>query len=190
MVNCPLCAVVSVGLKVTDTLQLLPGANVLMHWLLAANGAAAVSPVIDISSLDFFELSFLIVIFLALLTLPTSVLSPKFKESGLNVSVPTPGVGVAVGVEVAVAVAVAVGVALVAVGVEVGVAVTVVVAVAVGVAVLLGVAVLVDVADPVDVGVDVGVAVDVAVVVSVAVAVAVAVGVGDGAVTPGPMARN
>ncbi len=115
---------VSVGLKVTETLQLFPGANVLLHWLLTANGAAVVSPVIDTSSLDFFGLSFLIVTDFALLVLPTRVLSPKFKESGLNVSVPTPGVGVAVGVEVAVAVEVAVEL-VVAVGVAVAVAVSV-----------------------------------------------------------------
>jgi hypothetical protein len=118
--------------KVTETLQLFPGANVLMHWLLTANGAAVVSPVIDMWILDFFELLFSIVTDSALLTLLT-VCFPNFKDLGLNLSLSGSGVAVAVGVGVVVGVAVTVGV-------EVGVAV------AVGVAVLDGVALAVAVA--------------------------------------------
>ena len=123
MVNCPLCGVVSAGLKITQTLQLLPGANDSMHSVVTEKGAAADSPVIDTLSADFLELPFLIVTTLALLTEPTTVDSPKLTELGEISNLASTGVGVAVGVAVlvAVAVAVAVGVALVAVAVGVGV---------------------------------------------------------------------
>jgi hypothetical protein len=136
MINSPLRAVVSVGLKVTETLQLFPGANVLMHWLLTANGATVVSPVIDMWILDLFELLFVIVTDSAWLRLPTLVFLPNFKDLGLNLSLSGSGVAVAVGVGVAVAVAVAVGVPVaVAVGVTVAVTVAVGETVAVAVAV-------------------------------------------------------
>src|ERR1035437_4454663 len=137
MVNSPYCAVVLGGVKVTQTLQLFPGANVLMHWLLTANGATVVSPVIDMCILDLFELPFVLVTDSALLTLPTLVFLPNFKDLGLNLSLSGSGVGVGVGVGVAVAVAVAVGVGVP----PVGVAVAVLVAVGVAVAVEVGVAV-------------------------------------------------
>src|SRR5258708_20865088 len=104
MINSPACGSVSVGVDVTLTLQVFPGANVLMHWLLTANGAEVVSPVIITLILELLELVFLIVTFFALLFLPTLFLLPKFTGSGLNDRVPTPAVGVAVGVGVAVAV--------------------------------------------------------------------------------------
>ena len=136
MVNSPYCAVVLGGVKVTETLQLFPGANVLMHWLLTANGATVVSPVIDMWILDLVELLFVIVTDSAWLTLPTLVLFPNFKDLGLNLSLSGSGVGVGVGVGVTVAVAVAVGVPVaVAVGVTVAVTVAVGETVAVAVAV-------------------------------------------------------
>jgi hypothetical protein len=39
-INSAICGVVSIGLKVTGTLQLLPAFNVLMHVVLTANGAS------------------------------------------------------------------------------------------------------------------------------------------------------
>jgi hypothetical protein len=80
MVKSPYCFVVLGGVKVTETLQLFPGASVLMHWLLTANGAAVVSPVIDMWILDLVELLFVIVTDSALLTLPTLVFLPNFKD--------------------------------------------------------------------------------------------------------------
>ena len=108
IIRLPLCGVVSAGLKVTETLQLFPGANVLMHWLLTANGATVVSPVIDMWILDLVELLFVIVTDSAWLRLPTLVLLPNFKDLGLNLSLSGSGVAVGVGVGVTVAVAVAV----------------------------------------------------------------------------------
>lgn len=143
-------------MKVTETLQVLPGFKVFLHWLFTANGGEVVSPVIDTLIFELFELVFLIVRFFGLLFLPGDVLLPKLTVLGLNDSVPI-GVGVAVGVAVAVRVGVAVAVRVPEVAVAVGV----------GVAVLVGVAVFVGV-PPVAVGVGVG----------VRDAVAVAVGVG------------
>jgi len=107
MVNSPYCSVVLGGVNVTETLQLFPGANVLMHSLLTANGVAVVSPVIDMWILDLFELTFLIVTDSALLTLST-VFLPNFKDLGLNLSLSGSGVAVEVGVGVTVAVGVGV----------------------------------------------------------------------------------
>ena len=95
----PLCGVLSVGSKVTETLQVFPGANALMHWVLTANGAEVVSPVIVTVIFELFELAFLIFTFLGLLILSTLVVLPKFSDLGENVSLPAPGVGVAVGVQ-------------------------------------------------------------------------------------------
>jgi len=141
MINSPLCAVVSVGLKVTETLQLFPGANDVMHWLVTANGAAADSRVIITVILDFLELSFLIVTVLGLLTELTMVDLPNFTDLGENASSGSTGVGVADGVGVAEGVGVAVAVAdtvIVAVAVGEGVPV----ALAVGVGVAVGVAII------------------------------------------------
>ena len=77
MINSPVCCEVSGGAKVTETLQLFPGANVVMHCLLTAKGAAAVSPVIVMAIPDFFELPFLIITSLGLLTEPTLVYFPN-----------------------------------------------------------------------------------------------------------------
>jgi len=63
--------------KITETLQLFPGANVVMHCLLTAKGAAAVSPVIVTAIPDFFELLFLIITTLGLLIEPTLVDLPN-----------------------------------------------------------------------------------------------------------------
>ncbi len=146
MINSPLCALVSVGLKVTETLQLFPGANDVLHSLLTANGAAADSPVTSTVIADFLEAPFLIVTVLGLLTELTIVDLPNFRDFGENVSLGSTGVGVADGVGGAVAVPDAVAVAD---------AVVVAVAVAVIVAVREGVAVAV----AVEVGVAVGVAI-------------------------------
>src|SRR5260370_17263187 len=68
----PICRVVSGGVKVTNTLQVFPGANILMHMLLILNGAASVvSPVIVTWFLEILELMFLIVTFFTFLVLPT-----------------------------------------------------------------------------------------------------------------------
>jgi hypothetical protein len=143
MINSPICAVVSVGLKVTETLQLSPGANGVLHWVVAANGAAVEPPVIDTVIADFFELLFLIFTVFGSLTELTFVDLPNFTDLGEISSFALTGVAVAVGVDVAdgvddaVAVAVAVTVA-VAVAVGEGVAV----ALAVGVGVAEGVAII------------------------------------------------
>jgi hypothetical protein len=169
MVNTPVRSVVSLGLKVTDTLQLLCGSNDVVHPLLTANGAVADWSVTITIIPDFLELSFLIVTVLALLTELTRVDLPKFKDLGEIFSLASTGVGVAVGVAVAVSVVVAVAVAVGVPPVAVAVGVGVLVAVAVGVAVLVAVAV--------------GVAVRVAVAVAVLVGVAVPVGLGPNAFT-------
>jgi hypothetical protein len=164
----PVSAVVSsTGLKVTETLQLLPGRSVFSHCDFTANtdgDALSISTVTGIPV--FLAPSFLIVTVSGLLVFPTLVFVPKFSEEGLIDTIPT-GVGVGVGVRVGVRVGVGVGVR-VGVAVAVGAAVAVRLAVAVAVAVVVAVAVFVGVA----------VAVEVGVVVTVAVAVAVAVGVG------------
>ena len=193
-INAPVCKVSSLGLKVTSTLQLLPGFKVLAHCFATANGAPVVVSLVTTTSIpECFESVFLIVTSF-LLVLPILVLSPKLTGFGLNDSIPK-GVGVDVGVGLAVAVAVAVAV-LVAVAVAVGVplvevavavAVAVLVAVAVAVAVpLVEVAVAVAVAVLVAVAVAVGVPpVEVAVAVAVLVAVAVGVAVAPVAVAVG-----
>jgi hypothetical protein len=178
IVNSPLCGVLSVGLKVTSTSQLFPGANDVTHWLLTANGGEVVSPVIITLIPDFLELSFLIFTFLGLLVSLIAVDLPNFNSDvGEIFSLVTTSVGVALGVGVAVgvppvALAVVVGVA-VAVAVAVGVAEGVLAAVPVAVAVALAVGVAV----PDEVAVSLGVAE--AAVVWVAVDVAVALGVAD-----------
>src|SRR5208283_4003336 len=147
IIRWPISAVVSsIGVKVTATLQLLPGASILSHRDFTAKTAGVA---VSISTLTagpvFLWPLFLIVTSLALLGFPISFLSPKLSDEGLTDTVPT-GVSVAVGVAVAVRVAV---------GVAVGVAVAVAVRVAVAVAVAVGVAT----PDPVAVGVGVAVAV-------------------------------
>ena len=140
-INSPLCAMVSVGLKVTETLQLFPGANDVLHWLVTANGAAADSVVTITVILDFLEAPFLIVTVLGLLTELTMVDLPNFTDLGENASSGSTGVGVADGVGVAEGVGVAVAVAdtvIVAVAVGEGVPV----ALAVGVGVAVGVAII------------------------------------------------
>ena len=187
IVNSPICGVSSVGLKVTSTSQLFPGANDVMHGLLTANGSEVVSPVIITVIRDFFELPFLIFTFLGLLVSLISVDLPNFSsDDGEIFNLVAIGVGVAEGVMVdvgvAVGVAVAVDVVAVAVADPVGSPVPVAVGVAVPDDVAVAVAVLLGVAEAVVwVAVIVAVALGVAVAVDVAVIVAdaVAVGVGD-----------
>ena len=162
IVSTAVCGEVSGGLKVTDTLQFLPGLRLLfLHDFLIANALDdTVSPEIFKIAPVFFLPSFLSVSDFGLLVFPTLVVAGKASPVPL---MEMTGVGVGVGVRVVVAVCVAVAVA-VGVGPPVDVEA----------AVLVGVAVAVDVA----LGVPVGVAVTVALAVAVGVdAVEVAVGV-------------
>src|SRR5208283_1927042 len=114
IIRWPISAVVSsIGVKVTATLQLLPGASILSHRDFTAKTAGVA---VSISTLTagpvFLWPLFLIVTSLALLGLPISFLSPKFSDEGLIDSVPGVAEAVGVAVRVAVAVAVAVGVAV------------------------------------------------------------------------------
>ncbi len=64
----PVAGVVSIGLKVTLTLQLFPGASTLsMHLEVTANGGTAVSLMMVTLIWDFFPSEFLIVTVSALL---------------------------------------------------------------------------------------------------------------------------
>jgi hypothetical protein len=127
IIKLPFRSVVSAGLKVTDTLQLLPGASVFWHSDFTENTDGDAPSISIVTAVPVFLLPlFLIVTDFELLVFPTVVLAPKSREEGLIVITPGgvgEGVGVCVAVEVAVAVApvaVAVGVALrVAVGVAV-----------------------------------------------------------------------
>jgi len=131
IIRLPVCAVVSsTGLKVTESLQLLPGLSAFLHCDLTANTDGDAVAIVTVTGKPVFLVpSFLTVTVLGLLVFPTVVFVPKSTEDGLIDTIPT-GVGEAVGV--AVIVGVAVGVAPVEVAVGVGEGVTV--AVAVGVA--------------------------------------------------------
>ena len=110
IIRVPVCAVVSGGVKVTDTLQLLPGSSVFAHSdFTVKTGGSALSLWMLTATPDFLPPSFLIVTLLALLVLSTVVLVPNDSEPGLILSLPATGVGVGVGVA-AVEVAVGVGV--------------------------------------------------------------------------------
>jgi hypothetical protein len=158
----PVCGIVSIGLNVTDALQLLPGARAFAQLDLITNtdGEAVSIATVTLRPLPFL-LEFFIVTARGLLVRPTAVLLPNEIAPGLILSLT--GIGVGVGVALAVAVevlvAVAVGVVVgVAVAVEVGLPpVAVGVLVAVAVVVVVGVAVAVGVTTPVEVGVKVGV---------------------------------
>ena len=118
IIRLPLCAVVSVGLKVTDTLQLAPGLSVFSHSDLIENtGGDAVSIVMFTGSPVFLLPAFLIVTVLDLLAFPTVVLLPNAKVLGVTVSFSGSGVGVAVGPPIWVGVAVGVTVGVPPVGV-------------------------------------------------------------------------
>jgi hypothetical protein len=149
IIRLPLAGVSSVGLKVTETLQLLPDASVVAHRDVTTNtDGDALSISILTAGPVFLLLAFLILTVFGLLVVPTVVLSPNAIEPGVIVSVAETGVGVEVGVWVAVGVAVGVAAVAVAVGVALRVAVTVGVAdvaVAVGVPQQGGVAVTVGV---------------------------------------------
>jgi hypothetical protein len=100
----PLCLVVSVGLKVTDTLQLLPGASVFWHCDLTANTGGDALSISILTAKVFFLPAFLILTLLGLLVFPTAVLLPNPSERGLTISFWSIGSGVAVGVAVIVGV--------------------------------------------------------------------------------------
>jgi hypothetical protein len=155
---------VSIGLNVTDALQLLPGASVFAQLDLITNtdGEAVSIATVTFKPLPFL-LEFFIVTTRGLLVRPTAVLLPNEIVPGLILSLTAIGVAVAVGVALAVGVEVLVAVAVavvvgVAVAVEVGLpAVAVGVLVVVAVLVAVGVAVAVGEAAPVEVAVGVGV---------------------------------
>ena len=77
IISVPLCGVVFGGVKVTTTLQLLPGASVLRHCDLTANGGVAVSIWIIAERCELLLLAFLSEIFLGLLVFPTTVPVPN-----------------------------------------------------------------------------------------------------------------
>ena len=97
----PLCSFVSGGVKVTDTLQLLPGLSVLHSDVTVNTDGDALSLSMFTAKFTakpvFLLPAFLIVTVLALLVFPT-VTDPNASEAGLNVSFSEIGVGVAVGV--------------------------------------------------------------------------------------------
>jgi len=148
IVRVPVCGVVFGGLKVTDTLQLLPGLSFFRHCDFIANAPGVTLSIWMVRGRPVFFLPrFLITSVFGLLVFPTVVFVPNASVGGLRLGGKGAGVavGVALGVAVAVAVAVRVAVA-VAVAVRVGVpddavAVAVEVAVAVAVDVTVGVAV-------------------------------------------------
>ena len=74
------------GVKVTDTLQLLPGSSVFSHSDLTANGGDALSLSILTARPVFFVPAFLIVTVLGALVVPTTTVFPNASELGLNVS--------------------------------------------------------------------------------------------------------
>jgi len=95
----PVCRVVFAGVKVTDTLQLLPGASVSSHPDLTANtGGDALSLSMLTAKPFFFLPAFVIVTVLGALVVPTTTVFPNTSELGLIVSFAEIGVGVAVGV--------------------------------------------------------------------------------------------
>ena len=77
IISVPLCGVVFGGVNVTSTLQLLPGASVLWHCDLTANGGVAVSIWIIAERCELLLLAFLSEIFLGLLVFPTTVPVPN-----------------------------------------------------------------------------------------------------------------
>jgi hypothetical protein len=98
-IRLPVSAVVSsTGLKVTDTLQVLPGLSVFLHCdLTAKTEGDALSDSMVTGNPVFLLPSFLMVTVLGLLVFPMVAFVPKFTEVGLIDTIPT-GVGVAVGV--------------------------------------------------------------------------------------------
>jgi len=99
IINMPVSAVVSsTGLKVTETLQLLPGSSVFLHCEFTANTDGNAVSIVTLTGKPVFLLpSFVILTDLDLLVFPTAVFVPKSTEVGLIDTIPT-GVGVAVGV--------------------------------------------------------------------------------------------
>src|ERR1700684_703910 len=123
IVRVPTCGVVSVGLKVTDTLQLLPGLSFFRHCDFIAKAPGVTVSICTVRGRPVFFLpTFLITRVFGLLVFPTVVFVPNANTGGLRLGGKgaAVAVGVALGVVVAVAVAVRVAVA-VAVAVGVGV---------------------------------------------------------------------
>jgi len=90
---------VSGGVKVTDTLQLLPGASVFSHSDLTANTGGHAFQLSTLTARRIFFLpAFVIVTVLGALVFPTFTVFPNASEWGLMVSFAEVGVGVAVGV--------------------------------------------------------------------------------------------
>ena len=86
IIRLPFCGVVSVGLKVTDTLQLLPGFRVLSHCDFTTNTDGDALSICILTDKVFFLPAFLIFTVLAALVPPTIVVSPNARECGLIVS--------------------------------------------------------------------------------------------------------
>jgi len=81
IVNSPLCSDVPVGVNITETLQLWPGASVSLHSDVTANtGGDAVSLSILTARPVFFLPAFLIVTVLGLLVVPTVTVFPNDSE--------------------------------------------------------------------------------------------------------------
>jgi len=99
IIRLPVSAVVSsTGLKITETLQLLPGLSVFLHCDFIANTDGDAVSIVTVTAKPVFLLpSFVILTDLDLLVFPTAVFVPKSTEVGLIDTIPT-GVGVAVGV--------------------------------------------------------------------------------------------
>jgi len=77
----PVCRVVSAGVKVTDTLQLLPGASVFSHADFTANTDGDALSIAMLTARPFLFLStFLIVTVLGVLVVPTVTPVPNFSE--------------------------------------------------------------------------------------------------------------
>src|ERR1700685_153737 len=86
IIRVPVCGEVSVGLKVTDTLQLFPGFRVFAHFDFSANTGFVTSSISTISAAPFLFLPlFLIVIVSGLLVFPTVTLFPNASELWLIV---------------------------------------------------------------------------------------------------------
>jgi hypothetical protein len=98
IITLPVSVVVSsVGVKMTDSLHFLLGASVSGHCDFSVKTDGDAVSIVTLTAAPVFLLPlFLIVMCLALLGLPTAVLSPKSSDEGLIYSVPT---GVAVAVE-------------------------------------------------------------------------------------------
>lgn len=81
IISVPVCDVVLVGLKVTDTLHFLPGASSSWHSDFTTNTDGGAVSISMLTARPFFFLpTFLIVTVLGLLVVPTVTSSPNFSE--------------------------------------------------------------------------------------------------------------